>query len=230
MSHTTIGEPVPPPAADAADGYITGTALTLITRHGPVFADLDFSFPKGALAIINGHSGGGRSALLLALAGRMRGVTGTLRVAGFDAANQGKQIRDTTSIARISHLIDLEPQLTVADSITERALSDALPSARGVAAFHHAETILDRTFDRDLLVDDLSALDRTLLAVAVASMRPAHVLLLDDADSRLDLSDQRLLMAALLRVTDTGVTVVASALETAAVPPSAVVYAMPPRA
>lgn len=221
---TPPSAPTPTPT-----GYITATGLTLATSRGPVFEDVSFGFDKGALAVLGGPSGSGRSALLLALAGRMRGLTGSLRVAGFDGGTQSRQIRDATSLARVAQLIDLEPQLTVADSITERALIDAVPTERGAAIFAHAEKILDREFDRTLLVDDLPALDRTLLAVAVASIRPAHVLLLDDADDRLDLADQRRLWAALQRVTDTGVTVVATALETAAVPASAVVHALPHR-
>lgn len=223
-------------------GYISATRLGLATKHGPVFSDLSFSFAKGALAVFAGASGSGRSALLLAIGGRMRGLTGSLRVAGFDGTSQTstnqtrqtrnsqtRQIRDTTSIARVAGLVDLEGQLTVADSITERSLIDALPGLRSAGVFEHAEKILDRRFDRKLLVDDLSALDRTLLAVALATLRPAHVLLLDDADLQLSLADERLLMAALQRVTDTGVTVVATALGTEAVPPDAAVFTLPAR-
>jgi ABC-2 type transport system ATP-binding protein len=211
------------------DDYIRATGLGLATGHGPVFSDLSFSFSQGRLGVVAGESGTGRSALLLALGGRMRGLTGSLRVAGFDGSNQSKEIRATVSLARISGLVDLEGQLSVGDSITERALTDALSVPRSSAVFGHAETILDRTFDRGLLVDDLSALDRTLLAVALACMRPAHVLLLDDADRQLGLADQRLVMAALQRVTETGITVVTSTLATDAVPAEASVYPMPTR-
>jgi ABC-type multidrug transport system ATPase subunit len=214
-------------AAPPTEGYLTATGLSLATGHGPVFSDVSFSFDKGSLAVIAGPSGSGRSALLLAIGGRMRGLTGTLRVAGFDGTSQTREIRTATSIARIAHLVDLEGQLTVADSLTERALIDDLPGPRSAAVFEHAETILDRSFDRTLLVDDLSALDRTLLAVALATLRPAHVLLLDDADQQLSLADEKRLMAALQRVTDTGTTVVATVLGTEAVPPDAAVLALP---
>ena len=211
------------------EAYVSATGLSLSTGHGPVFFGLSFAFDKGVLAVLAGPSGSGRSALLLAIGGRMRGLTGSLRVAGFDGTNQSREIRANASLARISHLVDLEGQLSVGDSITERALTDGLPGARAAAVFEHVEKILDVTFDRTLLVDDLSALDRTLLAVALATLRPAHLLLLDDADAGLDLTDQRRLMAALQRVAETGVTVIASTLGTDAVPPDAVVYSLPPR-
>ena len=210
-------------------GYVSATGLSLSTGHGPVFSDVSFDFDKGVLAVVTGPSGSGRSALLLAIGGRMRGLTGSLRVAGFDGSNQSREIRATASIARISHLVDLEGQLSVGDSITERALTDGLPGPRAAAVFEHAEKILDVTFDRSLLVDDLSALHGTLLAVALATLRPAHLLLLDDADAGLGLSDQRQLMAALLRVAETGVTVVTSALGAEAAPTEAVLYSLPTR-
>lgn len=203
--------------------YVFADALGLATSSGPVFANVSFSFEKGSLAVLAGPSGSGRSALLLAIGGRMRGLTGLLGVAGFDGITQTRQIRATASIARAAHLVDLEGQLSVADSITERALTDGLPGRRSLGVFEHAETLMDRTFDRGALVDELSALDRTLLAVALAGMRPAHLLLLDDADLQLDLADSRQVMAALLRLTDTGITVVASTLGTDAVPPAATI-------
>ena len=205
------------------DRYISADELGLRTPHGDVFAGLTFAIPRGSLAVVAGPSGSGRSAALLALGGRMRGLTGSLRVAGFDGLTETRQIRATTSIARIAHLVDLEGQLTVGDSVTERALTDAVPAPRATAVLEHAETILGAEFERGLLVDDLSAVDRTLLAVALATLRPAHILLLDDADLQLSLVDQRRVMAALLRLTDTGITVVASTLGTDAVPAEATV-------
>ncbi len=211
------------------DDYISASGLSLSTRHGPVFSGLSFSFPKGSLAVIEGRSGTGRSTLLLAIGGRMRGLTGSLTVAGLNGLTSAKEIRKTSSIARISGLVDLEGQLSVKDSIIERALIDAVEPRRSEAVFGHAETILQRTFGRDLLVDDLSALDQTLLAVALASLRPAHILILDDADRNLDITDQRELMAALLRITETGVTIVTSTIEIEAVPASAVTLSLSDR-
>ena len=239
----TTPAPAPPSAPDVTadaipeaggdpgsdDGFVVAAGLGLATGHGPVFHNLSFSFSQGALAVISGPSGTGRSALLLAIGGRMRGLTGSLRVAGFDSATHSGRIRETAAIARVSSLVDLEGRLSVADSITERALTDAVPAARGRAAFARAETLLQTTFDRSLLVEDLPALDRTLLAVGLATLRPARLLLLDDADLGLSVADQRELMTALLRVTTTGLTVVATTIETEAVPPGAESYALPRR-
>lgn len=208
---------------------VLATRLSLANRGRAVFTDVTFSVDQGCLVAITGPAGSGRSSLLLAIGGRMRGLTGTLQVAGHDAGNQSRHIRRCVSLARIGRLVDVEGQLTVADSITERALTDAVPTARAGEAFRRAEDLLDLTFERRALVDDLPALDRTLLAVALATLRPAQVVLLDDAGAALDLADHRLLMAALLRLTESNVTVVASTLDTEALPPSAATYALPAR-
>lgn len=216
------------PGRDGDPGYVSADGLGLASRHRTVFADVGFAFPRGGLGVVQGPAGSGRSSLLLAVGGRMRGLTGALSVAGFDGVRQTRQIRRLASVARISRLVDLEGQLTVGESVTERALIDAVPSTRAPEVLTRAETVLGRTFDPSLLVDDLPALDRTLLAVALACLRPAPLLLLDDANTSLDLADQRLLMAALLRLTATGVTVVASTLEGEAVPPTATLCSLPP--
>ena len=216
-------------AEPAGDDYLVADGLSLSSSDGPVFSDVTFSFPRGRLAVIDGPAGSGRSALLLAIGGRMRGLRGRLRVAGLDVAGQARQVRQAVSVARVAGLVDLEGRLTVTDSLTERSLIDAVPTRRGADAFGETERTLGRTFPRDALVDDLPALDRTLLAVALATVRPSPVLLLDDADASLDLSDQRDLMAALLRLAGTGSTVVASTVETASRPPAAAAYSLSPR-
>jgi ABC-type glutathione transport system ATPase component len=109
--------------------------LSLATREGPVDAGVDLSFRRGRRAAAVGRPGHGRSALLLTLAGRMRGWTGRCRVAGYDAATQTGPLRHRGSLARISDLVDLEPRLTVAESITERALIDAMPLQRAGQRF-----------------------------------------------------------------------------------------------
>ena len=160
--------------------YIETHDLSLVTREGPVYTGVELAFRRARLAAVVGRSGSGRSALLLTLAGRMRGWTGRCRVAGYDAATQTATLRDRTSLARISDLVDLEPRLTVAESITERALIDAMPLQRAGERFDASCAALgDIGFPRKTLVGELSSLDQTLLAVALATLRPAELVFLD---------------------------------------------------
>lgn len=199
--------------------YIQTRDLTLTTREGPVYSGVDLSFRRGRLAAVVGRSGTGRSALLLTLAGRMRGWTGQCRVAGYDAATQTALLRDRSSVARVSDLVDLEPRLTVAESITERALIDAMPLPRAGERFDASCSALgDLDLSRTTLVGDLSSLDRTLLTVALATLRPAELVVLDDAERGLDRAQSDLLMAGLAGLVETGTAVVVSVLDAAVLP------------
>ena len=142
--------------------------LGLATPAGPVFTDLSFAVPRGALTAVVGPSGSGRSALLLALGGRMRGVTGTVRLGERAARSRPRDLRAHTAVARLATLVEPEGRLTVGESVTERALVDGVAADAAARAVARAEETVGATFDRSLLVDDLSAYDRALLCVALA--------------------------------------------------------------
>ena len=199
--------------------YIETHDLSLVTREGPVYSGVELAFRRARLAAVVGRSGSGRSALLLTLAGRMRGWTGRCRVAGYDAATQTASLRDRTSLARVSDLVDLEPRLTVAESITERALIDAMPLQRAGDRFDASCAALgDIGFARKTLVGELSSMDQTLLAVALATLRPAELVFLDQAERGLDGEQLTQLMAGLVGLVASGTSVVVSVLDAADLP------------
>ena len=85
---TTEAVPAPPPgspASTAAPSAVVASGLTLHGRRGLVYGPVDLTLPAGAMLIVQGTQGAGRSSLLLTLAGRMmpdRG--GRLTVLGHD--------------------------------------------------------------------------------------------------------------------------------------------------
>lgn len=217
--------PVEPPAVDlpaaqpsAQSPYLQTRDLALRTRQGPVFEQVDLAFRRDRLAAVVGRSGSGRSALLLTLAGRMRGWTGSVVVAGYDAATQTAALRDRTSLARVSDLVDLEPRLTVAESITERALIDGMALARAGSRFEASCAALGVDVPRRALVGELSALDQTRLAVALATMRPAEVVFLDEATRGLDAEQVAALMGGLAQLVEAGTLVVVAVLDAGVLP------------
>ena len=107
-------------------------------------------------------------------------------------------------------------------------LVDGVAADAAALAVARAEETVGTTFDRSLLVDDLSAYDRALLCVALALVRPADLVLLDDADRALDVADQRRLLDALGRLCAAGQTVVVSTTEAASLPPGTVVVPLRP--
>ncbi|MFT4166251.1 MAG: ATP-binding cassette domain-containing protein [Microlunatus sp.] len=207
--------------------YIETRDLSLVTREGPVYEDVELAFPRGRLAAIVGRSGSGRSALLLTLAGRMRGWTGWVRVAGYDPTTQTRLLRDRTSLALVDGLVGLEPRLTVAESITERSLIDAVPLAKAGTRFEAACAALEVEFPRTAEVGRLSALDQTRLAVALATMRPAEIVFLDSAHRGLDEEEGNALMSGLEALVAAGTLVVLTALESSKLPPGTSIHRLP---
>jgi ABC-2 type transport system ATP-binding protein len=203
--------------------------LGLATRTGPVFTDVDLTLQPGSLTVVVGPSGTGRSALLLAVTGRMRGLTGSVELRG-EARTRPRHLRAVSAVARVAGLVEPEGQLSVGESVTERALVDGVQVADAEAAVSAAEELLGVRFDRGLLVDQLDAFHRTLLSVVLATVRPAAFVVLDDADRLLDLTDQRRLFDGLVRLAAAGPALLVSTTEAAAVPASAHVVHLPPAA
>ena len=202
--------------------------LSLDGPEGPVFAPVDVTVRPGLLTAVVGPGGSGRSALLLALSGRMRGCRGTVLLDGVEHPRRGdaRRLRSRSAVARLAGLVAPEDRLDVAQSLAERALIDAVRPDQAEQAFAAAEEVLDCHLDRDALVEQLGAYERTVLAVALARVRPADLVLLDDVDADLDVADQRRLLAALARLAATGPAVVVSTTERAALPDGTPVVAL----
>lgn len=202
--------------------------LRLVTRRGPVLAGLDLVIPRSDLTVVSGPSGSGRSALLLAVCGRLRGVTGNLRLDGSPRPARARDLRARTSLARLGTLVQPEERLTVGESLLERALLDGARPAAALRSLATTEELLGVAFDHRQVVGELDSYRRTLLCVALALVRPADLVVLDDADAELDLTDQRRLFAGLERLATAGPAVLASTTEPAAVPAGATVVVLDP--
>jgi ABC-type multidrug transport system ATPase subunit len=229
-----LEEPAEQPAEQSAEqaadtAVIHGRGLEAGTGARRVFGGLDLDVPAGGLAVVHGPRGSGRSLLLLALTGRGSGVRGSLQVAGLDAAVDAKQLRMITSVARIGTVVDLEPRHTIADAIAERAAVEGLRRAAAADAYAGLAELLELEAATTGLIEDLTGYQQTVLAVALAALRPTELIVLDDAERDLRLADQRRLYAALGRLTAaTGMTVVASTIESETIPDTAVEVLLPP--
>ncbi|SER06045.1 ATP-binding cassette domain-containing protein [Microlunatus flavus] len=223
--------PTPPPLLEAE-------GLSLVGPEGPVFTDVSFAVEPGRVTLLVGPAGTGRSSLLLALSGRMQGTTGLLRHHGRPVRSRRdlRNLRRASAVARAAELVVPEARLSVAESVAERALLDGVRPAAAERAFVAAEELLDVRLDRTLLVEQLPAYEVTALCVALALVRPAELVVLDDLDADLDLTDQRRLLDALVRLaggsTGTGGTagpaVVATSTEARATHPDALLVPLAP--
>ncbi|MFE5210719.1 ATP-binding cassette domain-containing protein, partial [Streptomyces sp. NPDC056600] len=103
----------------------TGVAARGLGVRGPrgwAFRGVTFEAGPGTLVAVTGPTGSGRTALLLALTGRMRTAEGTARVAGLELPRRTARVRRVSGVAHMPGVTDLDPALTVAEHLRERAL------------------------------------------------------------------------------------------------------------
>ncbi|MER7078840.1 ATP-binding cassette domain-containing protein, partial [Saccharopolyspora kobensis] len=101
---------------------ILGRGIAAKGPEGVVFANLDLQVSAGALAVIAGPSGTGRTSLLLALSGRLPLITGYLDVSGHVLPAQAKAVRQLIRPARLRPGYELEEKHRVREAILERRL------------------------------------------------------------------------------------------------------------
>lgn len=211
-----------PPQVEPGPLVVQARGLRVATSRGVVIPGVNVDLRRGALAAVVGTSQTGKSTLLLALTGRMRHLSGVLLVQGHDGLTHPARVRGVTSVARVADLIVPEGRLRVGECLTERLLMDAA-GAQGRERYRYAARLMDLHCSDDTLYRDLSPADRTKVAVALAYVRPAAVLVIDDLDGGATLDEQRTLWSGLRRLSAGGMVVIASVGERAAIPADAVV-------
>lgn len=222
------GEAAPAPRADGP-AVISARGFGVKT-HNPAFTGLDIEIPAGRFAAVVGAAGTGKSTLLLALVARMRPVVGSLSIGGLEAMKHPGKARAATAIARIADLVEPEGSLSLDDCLTERTLFDAANPRTREANYLHAARLLGLDAHRGTLFGDLSPLDQTRAALALACVRPSTVIVLDDLDYDVTLAEQRALWDGVAALAADGQPVIAATTERAAVHPDAVVIDLEPEA
>ncbi len=177
---------------------VDALGVGLFDAGRPVFADVDAQMPQGAVCVIHGAPGAGKTALLLTLAGRMAFTHGVLEVAGRLLPDQRHAVRAATALAEVPGVNDLDPLLTVGDHLTERLasrhwvpwvragdrdraerlLADILGYAVSAVPTAHAKPDLAGS----TRVRQLAPLERWALGVTLALLDDPEVLIVDDVD------------------------------------------------
>lgn len=220
----------PEPGSTAA---VTAAGLTTSTTHGPVFNDVSVSVPAGDWLVVHGPSGSGKTALLLTFAARMAFDTGRLRVAGHLLPQEARAARKAVALGEFRSINDLEDNLTVDQHIAERfsirrfglwvrrskltpvrdRWNDALAAARADMGMTH-EPIPGNT-----LVDSLTPVQRSALAVTLALLDDPSIIVVDDVDAVRSHENTRLLWATFRHLLDgTGISLIASVRSASSAP------------
>ncbi|WP_344860570.1 ATP-binding cassette domain-containing protein [Amycolatopsis ultiminotia] len=179
--------------------------------RGAVFENVDLEVPPGGLLVVQGHGGSGRTALLLALAGRMRFVSGAIRVGGHTLPGAAHRVRKVVGVARAEPAVDWEGRLRVAEVIAERRWIGRLAQRQIRAAL---EVVGVEPPER-ALVEDLEPPTALLLAVGLTLAEYPGALVVDDVERGCTLDQRLVVWEALERVRGTGCTVLAGTTEPA---------------
>jgi ABC-type multidrug transport system ATPase subunit len=207
---------------------VSASGFGLKGPRGWAFRSVDVEAEPGTLVAIEGPSGSGRTCLLLALAGRMRATEGSAEVAGLPLPRKMSAVRRISALGPVPGVSDLDPALTVAEHLRERALLQrrfdgslrALlrPRAeRSAAARQRVEDALAAAgLDLATLpkrertaVRDLERLEELRLSVALALIARPRLLAVDDMDLKLSDRERATAWALLRSVADAGTTVLA---------------------
>ncbi|MEV3990742.1 ATP-binding cassette domain-containing protein [Streptomyces sp. NPDC049837] len=196
--------------------------------RGWAFRGVTVDAAPGALLTIEGPSGSGRTCLLLALTGRMRPTEGHAEVGGLRLPRKMAAVRRISALGPVPGVSDLDPALTVAEHLRERALLqrrfDGSPFAllrpraeRAAASRARVRAALDAAgLDLDALpkkdrtsVRDLERLEALRLSIALALIGEPRLLAVDDIDLKLSDADRAEAWALLRSIADGGTTVLA---------------------
>lgn len=203
--------------------------LEMAGRSSMVFGPLDLDLRTDRVGVVTGQQGSGRSALLLALAGRLKGVQGSLLVTDIDGIAHPRALRKQVSVARITDFAELEPNLTVAESRDERAIAEGIGTRRGRERFRQLEDLLDHRFQLDDWAGHLPAVEKTLLELVLGCLKPAALVVCDDLDASLTDAQLRWIHDGLAVLREDGNHFVVSMLDESPLPDDAhVVHLVPP--
>ncbi|MEV4441966.1 ATP-binding cassette domain-containing protein [Streptomyces sp. NPDC049577] len=191
--------------------------------RGWAFRGVDLTAAPGSLVAVEGPSGSGRTCLLLALTGRMRVGEGRAEVGGLALPRRMAAVRRTTALAHVPGVAELEPALTVAEHLRERAMlrrrftgsvremlrprPERVTTSAALAAAGLDPAALPR--GERTAVRELGRPEALRLSVALALIGEPRLIAVDDADLKLSDAERAEVWALLRSVAASGTTVLA---------------------
>lgn len=221
MSTTLAGPPRLHAAAEAAaiPSVVSASGLQLDGNRGRVFGPVDLEIASGTLNLVTGKAGSGKTALLLALVGRMKPNRGAnLTVLGRHLPARASNVQRRSAAVGFHGLDDLDEEVTVAATIRERQAWLApwyrivrTPDDDAVAdvcagVFGRNDVPRARQFIHEL--DETANLQ---LRLALALLSNPELVVVDDIDALHDTDGRWLVWESLRTISRYGVTVIASA-------------------
>ncbi|MFD7860237.1 hypothetical protein ACFV6B_39075 [Streptomyces microflavus] len=187
--------------------------MSAIGADGMLFTSVSTTIRMGQVAVVSGPPDLERTALLLALCGRLALAGGSLRTdPDYGDRPAAVVLRDRIAVAQAAPWITLDPHLRVCEAITERRL--LCGNGMTVAAVRDACTLMQLDLPPlQTSVRDLDPVERLLLTVALAAAQHADAVAVADADTGFGIADRDFVRQALHRLTAAGKAVVATAAD-----------------
>ena len=182
---------------------VSARAIELHGPRGHVFGPLDLDIDQGGVTVVAGQAGAARTALLMALCGRMRLTRGSLTVLGFE--NKPTKVLARSAIACMNELDEVQPSVTVRDLVTEQKRWNSpwykfVPRVdeEGVADMC-SEVFGDVPIPPlNAFVDDLPEIAQLLLRIAVANTHRPPLLVVGRIDKVADDAERETLLERLV--------------------------------
>lgn len=216
---------VPPRELVAIDGDPSGSlrvelrSASAAYRPGePVISEVDLDVEPGSVTALVGPSGAGKTTLLRLVAGLLEPSSGEVHIGGADIASMPLQQSADLVTAVFQDVGVMSGTVsTIIGSLSPEATPEIIERCAVAARIH--DRILELPDGYDTVIGEsargLSGGERQRLAIARALCKDAPVLLLDEASSALDPTNERLLREALANLAAHRTTlVVAHRLET----------------
>jgi ribose transport system ATP-binding protein len=193
----------------AGANHLEISGLTKSFGPNVVLKDVSFTIGSGEFVGLMGPNGAGKSTLIKILAGVYTASSGKIRVGG----EVIRSLADSSDVGFIHQDLGLVDGLTIAEN-----LSLGVPPTRLVgpilnkrAERQNAQRVLSRAglnMHVDTMLGDLTAGEKTLVAVARVFDRGARILVLDETTSTLPPREASRVIASLTAVVEGGATVI----------------------
>ncbi len=179
------------------------TVRGLTRSFGPlrVLDDIDFTVPRGSVAVLLGPNGSGKTTLLRCVVGAEHPDAGEVHLEGHRMDETDPWVR--AAVAAVLDDMDFFPDLSVVEHLELLALAHG----GDPAAVAGVVTELGLDPARDQLPATLSSGQRRRLALASCFVRPRRLLVLDEPEQRLDVGGRAWLRDRLLREKASGTAV-----------------------
>lgn len=189
---------------------ILAHGITAKGTSGTVFEGVNLRVTPGTLAVISGPAGSGRTALLLALSGRLRLLSGLLDIDGYLLPQHEATVRELIVPARLRPGFELERTHRVREAARERLTMAGLSAP----VIDDTLAMLGIEPDPSALVGELPPIEQLLLAIGLAAAEAPAGMVVDDIELGLTPAERPRAWTALRQLTATGMTIVASSTET----------------